>query len=624
MNVQRVSSVALIVVALAMVAYHLLSTLTILQPYVAHVNTHIGFCLALVFLAGLAGTKGKKRLWYLFLVLLSLMTTGYVQMFWEVLQERTFFNTATDLVIGGLLIILVIEATRQHFGPIIPILVCIIVAYPFLGTHLPEPFYTRSLGLEQTISQLSIGLTGDGVIGQLSSISLQYVFLFVVFGGILQASGAVTFFMNLAKLAAGKLQGGPALVAVVSSALVGSLSGSTFANVAITGSFTIPIMKNTGYKSEQAGAIEAAASTGGQIMPPVMGIGAFVMAGMTDIPYIQICAMAIIPAIIYYLTVGTYVYIRAGQLNIGRMKPGNEKVDTRELLLEAPKFIIPFAVIVALLMAGFSVMYAGFWAIVSSVAVALIRKKTRPSIGKFIDGFTKGAVGGAGIGASMACISMLAATFTMTGLGIKLTYGMEQWSGGYLLAGLAIIWTLCILLGAGGIGFATYIVISIFAAPALVQMGVPFIQAHFFIFFATVFVGVTPPMAPAAIIGSKLAQASYMRTAFETLKIAAVGLLLPFAFVYAPIMLLQPVNPYAEIITLISFVIALLALQTGSVGYFLRDCSWLERILLLVGGLFLLVFVPVQNYILFAIGMGLPVLVTVWQWRKSRSFSKES
>lgn len=615
---QRMSSIVLMVIALGMVAYHLISTHLILQPYAAHINTHVGFCLVVVFLAGLVTAKGKKRLWYLCLAVLSLLAFVYVEIWWEQLQERAFFCTATDLAIGALLIVLTIEATRQHFGLAIPILVLIAVIYPFLGQHLPEPLYTRAIGLEDTISHLSISLGGKGVIGHLPAISLYYVFLFVVFGGLLQATGATRFFLSLAKLVAGRVRGAPALIAVISSALVGSISGSVFANVAITGSFTIPLMKRMGYKSEQAGAVEAAASSGGQIMPPVMGIGAFIMAGMTNVPYIQICIMAILPAIIYYLCIGLYTYIRAGQLNIGTMRTEDEKGNTRELLLEAPKFVIPLAAIVGVLVAGYSVMYAAFCGIISLILISLIRRKTRPSLDQIIDGLVKGAVTGAGIGASIACVSMMVATFTLTGLGIEMSYGIEQWSGGYLLVTLVIIWTVCILLGMGGLGFTTYIIISIFGAPALIRMGVSLMQAHFFIFFASVFNMVTPPIASAAIIASKLAGARYMKTALETGKIAAAGLLLPLVFIYAPAILLQPVDLVPEVVIIIGFIIALTALQVGMVGYYFRECNILERILVTASAALLMVFIVVQNYILFAIGTGLFTLVTLRQWRKPR------
>ena len=405
-------------------------------------------------------------------------------------------------------------------------------------------------------------------------------------------------------------------MSVVSSGLTGSLMGSTLSNVALTGSFTIPLMKSVGYEPEQAGAVEAAASNGGGILPPVMGVGAFLMAGMTDIPYVQIMAMAVLPAILYYLTVGTYVYLRAGQLKIPRQT--SEDVDKRELLLESSKFVVPFAIIVVLLVLGYTVMFTAFWAVIGTITVALIRKKTRPSLGQFIDGFTKGAVSGGGVGMMTACIALLGSTFTMTGLGVKLSYGVEVWSGGYSLVALGIIWVVSVVIGMGGIGFAAYLVVSMFAVPALVETGVPFAQAHFFIYFACLFSGVTPPVAIAAVVASKIAGGKYLKTAIESGKIAAAGLLLPVMLTFIPIIMLQPVDPLPEIIKLAGFMISLLTLQVAFVGYYVRECDLRERILAAVSAASLLIFILVSNYFLFVLGIGLFLLVTFMQWRKNK------
>jgi len=616
MNVERIAGFVLAALSLVAVAYHMLAAHVMLQDFIPLLNTHLSFCLVLVFLNGFIKEKGIKRFWCLALLLFSLIAVGYVQLFWAELQMRAFFNTKLDLIIGVLLIVLVIEGTRQSFGYVMPIIVTVVIIYPFFGHFLPEPFFTRSLSVPKTIANLSVGLQGAGIYGMFLSASIYYVFLFVIFGGLLRATGGTQFFQSLARLVAGRLQGGPALVSVVSSGLFGSLSGSTLTNVALTGSFTIPLMKSVGYEPEQAGAVESAASNGGGILPPVMGVGAFLMAGMTDIPYVQICAMAVLPAILYYLTVGTYVYLRAGQLKIP--KQDSEGIDKKELLLESSKFVVPLVIIIVLLVGGYTVMFTAFWAVVSSITVALIRKKTRPSLKQFIEGFTKGAVGGAGVGMMTACIALLGSTFTMTGLGVKLSYGVEIWSGGYTLAALAIIWIVSVVVGMGGIGFAAYLVVSMFAVPALVKVGVPFAQSHFFIYFACLFSGVTPPIAIAAVVASKIAGGRYLKTAIESGKIAAAGLLLPLMLAFIPIIMLQPVNPLSESIKLASFMISLLTLQVAFVGYYVRDCDLRERIIAAVSALLLLIFIIASKYLLLILGVGLFILVTFSQWRKKK------
>ena len=404
-------------------------------------------------------------------------------------------------------------------------------------------------------------------------------------------------------------------MAVVSSSVVGSITGSAAANVAITGSFTIPLMKKVGHKPEYAAAIEAAASNGGQIMPPVMGIVAFGMAGLTGIPYLKIITMAVIPALLYYWAAGLYVYLRAGQRQIERMS--DEEVDLKEVLFTLPSFITPFVVIIALLIKGYSVMYVAFWAIISSIIVSYLRKD-RPSIGAIVEGFVNGARAGAGIGASAACVGLIMATFTMSGLGVKISSGIQVWSGGNLFLALVIIAGLCVLMGCGGASLTGYFIVSIFGVPALVKMGIGFEQAHFFTMFFAVFGFLTPPVAVVALIAAKLAGAEYIKSAIEATKSAIGGFVIPFMFIYCPILLLQPQEPLGALIGVIASIICLLILEVAFVGYYFMHCGLAERLLAATGGVSLLVFFVVQNYILFATGLAICILVTLLQWRKKR------
>lgn len=602
-----------ILISIIMVLYHMISTQVALQSTVAHLNTHLGISLFLVFLSGAAASKGTiRRLCSLVLAFLTLLSNGYIQLLWPDLQSRAYFNTTTDLVIGVILIVLVLEATRREFGLFLPILVIIVTLYPFLGHKLPEPFYTHSLGLSETISKQSISLE-SGIFGFLG-ISANYMFLFVLFGSLLRALGGTEFFFQVARLMASKLMGGPAIMAVASSSLVGSITGSAAANVLITGVYTIPLMKKTGYTPEQAAGIEAAASNGGQIMPPVMGMVAFAMAGLTGIPYLHIILMALIPALIYFLCCGTYVYLRARQLKIGGMV--GEKADIKDLILSAPSFFVPITVIVALLIMGKSVMYVAFWAIITAIAVSLIRKEKRPSLGAIINGFVEGAKSGAGLGASVACVGLLATTFTTSGLGVKLASGIEGWSGGHFFPALIIIWGICVLLGFGGLSLSAYLIVSIFAISPLLKLGVPFEIAHFFIMFVSVFAFITPPVAVVALVAARLSGASYLGSSIESTKVAIAGFLLPFFFVYCPILLLKPQNLFWEILGILAMSLCLVSLQIGFVGHYMKECSLWERILSGIAGVLLFTFFPLKNYFLFFLGVALFMLLTLSQWKK--------
>ena len=610
---QNKAYIILAVAGLAMAAYHMVSTQVLLQSAKGHINTHLGFCLLLIYLSEFVSKKGKcERLWALMLALLALACTGYVQILWPELENRAYFNTRLDLIIGVILLFLVLEATRRDFGLILPVLAILVVIYPFFGKSFPEPFRCQALDLDQTISNLSIGID-NGIYGIVLPTSANYIFLFVLFGAVLQAMGGTKFFMLLAKMVAGRLQGGPGMMAVVSSSLVGSITGSAAANVAITGSFTIPLMKKVGYKPEYAAAIEAAASNGGQIMPPIMGIVAFGMAGITGIPYLTIISMALIPALLYFWATGLYVYFRAGQLNISGI--AGEKVSVKELILSMPLFVTPFVVILTLLIKGYSVMYVAFWAIVSSIVVSYLGKD-RPPIGQILLGFVKGARAGAGIGVSAACVGLIMATVTMSGLGVKLSSGIQGWSGGVLFFGLIIIAVICVVMGCGGPSLTAYFIVSMFATPALLKMGVGFEQAHFFTMFFAVFAFLTPPVALVALIAAKLADAPYIKSAIEATKAAIGGFVIPFMFVYCPILLLQSQDPTRAVLGIIAAVICLLTLEVGFVGYYFTDCTIMERLMAGGAGLALFTYFVTGSHSLFVGGIVLAVLLTLLQWRK--------
>jgi len=583
-------------VALAMVFYQMISTQVLLLPTVPHLNTHLFFALLLIFLSGVAEGKSKaKSISSLIFAILTLFATGYIHIYWKELQMRAYFNTPIDLVIGVVLIFLTLEATRRSIGLFLPLLILGITIYPFIGHFLPEPFYCHSLGIARTISKQSMAL--ESGLFQFLSISTNYIFLFILLGGLLQAVGGTSFFMEVSKLIVGRIRGGPAMMAVVSSAMVGMITGSAAANVAITGTFTIPLMKRIGYKPEHAAAIEAAASNGGQIMPPIMGMVAFAMAGITGIPYVDICIMAIIPAILYFFNCGTYVYFQTGKLNIGKIK---ESAEVKGLVFSSMPFIVPITIIIVLLIKGYSVMYVAFWAIIGLILIAIIQKKSAAEI---FNGLTEGAKAGAGIAASVAAVGLIATTFITSGLGVKIASGIVTWSGGNLFLGLLIIWGVCILLGLVGLSLTAYLIVVIFGVSPLVKMGIPPEIAHFFVMYVSVFAFLTPPVAVVALIAARMAGASYLRTAIESTKVALAGFLLPFLFIYSPVLLLKPKHSFWEMIEVLAIILILSTSQIGLVGYFLKKCSYLERILSIISTLSFLFYLVEKSFLFFITGI---------------------
>jgi TRAP transporter 4TM/12TM fusion protein len=614
-SMDRSIKIVISVVGLAMVAYHFLYVFVMFQEQALHLNMHLGFSLILIFLVAARQSKTKYgRPAFLLTALLALGASLYIQVLYPELRLRTWFNTPLDIFVGVLLILLSLEAARRSFGILIPAMAVGVVLYPFVGHHLPEPFYCTVYSLPRTLSNLSLTFR-SGIHDAALVSSANYIFLFVVFGSVLQAVGATEFFLQMARMAGARFKGGPGMMAVISSAGVGSITGSVVANMTITGAFTIPLMKKVGYRPEQAGAIEAAASNGGQILPPVMGITAFAMAGVTGIPYLKICAMAVIPALLYFFNVGIYVHLNAVKANI---RFEGEKVNLRELLFAAPVILVPFAIIIILLQMGYSVMYVAFWAILSVVALSLVRKKTRPSLKTVVEGFVNGAVLGAQLGAITASVGLIITTFTMSGLGLKLAGGLDTLSGGNFHLALIIIAAMCVLMGMVGVSIAAYLIVAMFAAPALINSGVPFEQAHFFVLFPAMFAFITPPVAFLAIVGAKLAGASYMKTAVETIKIAGIGLLLPFMFIYSPVLLLSPVDLFHAVTGIVACVLLIMAGQFSYTGYFLTWCNTAERLLWFITMATLFLFLPMRNAFVFLAGVGVFFILSLLQYHKKK------
>ncbi len=609
--------IMLTILALGLVAFQMLSSQVLLASTVPYLSVHIALCFLITAVTSMAGARSMAfTVWTGILCALTILSFTYILFNWEEIQERAYFNTLMDLAVGVTIIFLALELTRQAFGLFLPILSISVVAYGFLGPYLPGPFKSQSMPLDQTISNLSVSFEG-GVYAFLH-ISANFLFLFILFGGVLNATGAIKFFISIGKIVMNKVRGGAAMMAVVASAGVGSVTGSAAANVAVTGSFTIPLMKKSGFKPAEAGGIEAAASNGGQIMPPIMGMTAFAMAGLAGIPYISIIKMAILPAAIYFMTIGLYVYFLAGRRHMAVADTEvSEEIDVRELALSSINFIVPLAAIVVLLMRGYSINYVGFWAIVITVVISVIRKKTRPTLAQFIDGFVAGATQGAAIGSSVACVGLILSTLSMSGVGVKLITGIEQWSHGSLFLALVLIWAISIILGMGGASITSYIIVSVFTVPALKKMGVPFEQGHFFAMFVSVFAFLTPPVAMVSLIASKIAEAKYIPTAVESTKAALSGFLIPFMFIYCPILLFQPTqNILYDSLGIMAVLLLFLSFEVSFVGYYYARCGPHERILFFASGLLMFMFIVMHSYAALALGSAVFGISTIRQRRK--------
>ncbi|MCQ2444813.1 MAG: TRAP transporter fused permease subunit, partial [Mailhella sp.] len=536
-------ALAMAALALAMAAYHLLYTQWMVIGPIEHQNLHYMLALVLVFLWSYSKSKtvtGKFSA--LAFIVLSLYATGYMFLnFYDLQEERgpMLDLTQQDLVVGALLVLLGLEASRRSFGWAFPIVAVCFISYACFGYMLPGPLASPKIDLDELLVSYGLGLSG-GIYGQVLGISANYIFLFVLFGGLLGATGAARFFNQVGAFAGSKMAGGPAITAVLPSARMGSVTGSVMADVATTGSFTIPMMKKAGYRSYQAGAIEAAASSGGQIMPPVMGATAFVMAELAETPYVMVMSAALIPSILYFLSVGVYAQLQAKRL--GLSSDGAMSGFTwRGFLHDAPIFLLPLISIIAFLVMGFSPMFTIFWAMAVLFVLNLIdicTSRNWEQLGRILPAFVDAAVTGAKIGVTCAVLGPIMTTVTKTLLGIKIPQLIGMFCGGSVTMALLITMVVCLVLGMGVPTLAAYLLVSMIGIPVLVNMGVLPFAAHMFVFVFACFSCLTPPIAIAALPAAALAESRYLRTAIEASIVGVVGFIIPFLLVKSPELML--------------------------------------------------------------------------------------
>ncbi|MBW1738156.1 MAG: TRAP transporter fused permease subunit [Deltaproteobacteria bacterium] len=612
---KRTLNVSVNAVGVAMVIYHLVYSQTYLQGVKEHQIFHLGFALILLFLMSMQ--KSDKR-WPLKLaaVLLSTACFIFLRLSYERLELYGMYQASHfDLAAGAVLIVLCLEATRESFGPVLPALALLCIAYAFFGQYIPGKLHTLPMGWDVIIGNLSVGFSGTGIFGPILRVSAVFMFLFMLFAALVEVCGATEFFNQLGKFIARRFKAGPALAAVLTSGLMGSVTGQAGANVTITGSYTIPAMKAVGYKPYQAGAIEAAASTGGPIIPPVMGVAAFLITAMTGVSYGKIIVVAAVPALFYVFSCALYVQFQAAKMNI---VPRAEEVNYRELILRSPLFFGSLLTIIILFVIGKTALYVSFWACFAITLISLIRKQTRPSLKNLMNGFVRGASLGSSIAVTCATLGIIVATITGTGLGIKLPVAIGNFCGQNVLLLLFMTAVVAIILGIGLPASASYLLVAIVLAPLLIRLGIALLPAHLFAFYFANFSYLTPPVAIAALFGAQLAGASYMRTGIEAAKVGIAGFVLPFMIIWSPAFLGDYSNPVVSVTGLLVCTFVLVGLQAGFVGYLLTNLKRIERICLFVGSLLLMGYLYTSNILWLIVGAGLLASDFIFQVLKKR------
>jgi TRAP transporter 4TM/12TM fusion protein len=500
--------------------------------------------------------------------------------------------------------------TWKEWGVIFPILAGVSISYAIWGHHLTGALGHSYIEPSLIVTNLSVGF--EGIYGMMLNASANLIFLFIIFGSIFSAVGIDRFFFAVGNFLGRHLRGGSAQTAVFGSALVGMSLGVAPANVALTGSYTIPLMRKTGFKAEHAAAIEAVASTGGQLTPPIMGVAVFIMAGFLGISYSELMTTALVPALIFYITVFLGVTLIAQRENIPML---TLPVNRTDLKVGAPVFIIPMGLIVVLLFLHLTPAYVALIATVALLLVSSMRKETRPSLRKLAEGFIDGAKIGAGIAVACALLGMFTKMMVTTGAAQKMAGLVLVLSGGHLIVALVLTMLLSILLGCALPTVVAYVLVALIVSPVLVDMGLNQVIAHFFVFYYAILANVTPPVASATLVGSKIAGGSYMKASWESLKLSAPFYLVPYFIARNPIILSHSQPFFEATAAIVALLIACGGFMVFCQGYLLVKLNRVESCLALGAVLTAVFFGQYGGSVVLAVSVVLSLVLLIFQWR---------
>ena len=526
------------IVAILMSAFHLYTAWhgTLLAMKQRSLHLIFAFTLGFALYPGFKkSSKDKIDIMDWALMILSIGVWGYIFFNVEAIALKGGQMSTTDMALGVLAVLLTLEVTRRVVGPELPIVTIVFLLFAYFGRHLPGVFAHRGFNVTRIVSHMY--MTTEGIMGTPLGVSSTFVFMFILFGSFLDKTGVGEFFIDFAYALTGSTRSGPAMTSVLSSGLMGSISGSSVANTVTTGAFTIPLMKSVGYKPHYAGAVEATASTGGQIMPPVMGAAAFIMADFTGFPYISIVKAAIIPAVLYYIAVGTMVHLEACKLGLKGM-PRESLPKVSNILRKQGYLTLPLIAIIFMLVKQYPPTMAALTGIVIGVIVAfaasLIKKDNSFTPKDILGAMEAGAKGAVGVACACACAGMIVGVVTLTGFGLKIAEVIVLIAQGKLIPTLLLTMVSSIILGMGLPTTAKYIVLATMAVPAITKLGVNLMSAHLFILYFGVVADVTPPVALAAYAGAGIAGANSMKTGFQAFKLAIGAFIIPYIFVINP------------------------------------------------------------------------------------------
>ncbi len=576
-------------------------------------SAHVSFGGAIGFMLYRLGSRTARVgvPWYDWvLVLLSILCFVYIYIEFEGLLFRTgAAPLPKDVVVGVVGTLLVLDLTRRCAGLALPIIAIVFLLYCFVGPWMPGVLQHNGFDVSFLFSYV---YSMEGVFGPTTAVSSTYIILFITFAAFLQVSKVGDYFIDFAFALAGRRRGGPAKVAVLSSALMGTINGTSAGNVAATGTFTIPLMKRVGYPPQSAGAIEAAASTGGQLMPPVMGAGAFIMAEITGVKYAEIMVAAVLPSLLYFLAVYFMVDNESRRLNMSGL-PAEELPKVADMARRAYMFA-PLVILIGGLVAGYSVIRAGALGLISAMLVSWLHAETRMGPRRILDALHLGAKGTIQLMAVCACAGIIVGVIGLTGVGLRFSTMILAIAGDSQFLALVFAMVIAILLGMGMPTTAAYAVAASVVAPGLIKLGISPLVAHMFVFYYAVISAITPPVALAAYAGAAIAGSDPMRTSVTSFKYGMAAFLVPFMFFYSPALLLQGgdwlrIAHYAG-----TALVGVYLLAGGLQQWFLGPLRLLPRLLLLTAAVLLVA----GGLITDLIGLGLAAVVVGWQVAQRR------
>lgn len=591
------------IVAVAYSLFHLYITFYPL-PTLLQRALHVGIGAFLIFLIYPISKKYNKHgiMWFDWILgILALASAGYLcYVYQELMTTRGGIPNQTDIIFAIITTLIILEAARRLTGYILILFSLLFLLYPFISSmdFMPDRLLTRPYDIGDIFGQLY--LKTEGFYSSAIGASVSFIFLFILFGAFLAKSGMGKLFNDLALALAGSRQGGPAKVAVISSGFMGSINGAAVANVVSTGAFTIPLMKKIGYQPNFAGAVEASASVGGQILPPIMGASAFIMAETTGVKYSTIALAALLPALLYYISVIAQVHFRAGRRNLKGLAK-DQLPQLKLVMKERGHMFLPIVALIVFLIEAVPIGYAATYTILITIAISWLRKETRMGIKEIIEALEDGAKQSLPVMIACAVVGIIIGVVNLTSFGTVMTSYIVTFGAGSLLLTLILTMLASIVLGMGLPSIPAYIITATMAAPALADFNIPLLVSHMFVFYFGIFANITPPVALASFAGAGIAGGDPMKTGWQSLRLALAGFIIPFIFVYNPSMLMIdihnaaitsnsfPLPAISEILSVcVTSILGVIGLSAAVEGYFKHTIHPLLRIILAIGSILLI------------------------------------